>query len=211
MNLSEPLDGLTSPVEAAVLRVLARADAGFSGRQVHAIAGVGSTSSVHRALVRLVRVGVVYAEPSPPSIIYRANRQHVLWPVIEQALSARSRALESIRDFCEHTPDFVPDVQDVTVLVYGSVARREATIDSDIDLFVIYPDGFDLDGRADFNYLLAEHTTRITGNEAQIYSVDRHEFLARLADEDPLVTNVLADAFHVYGPPAPHAARRTVV
>lgn len=42
MNLSEPLDGLTTAVEAAVLRVLARADTGFSGRRIHALASVGS-------------------------------------------------------------------------------------------------------------------------------------------------------------------------
>ena len=41
-ELSEPLDGLTTAVEAAVLRVLARADTGFSGRRIHALASVGS-------------------------------------------------------------------------------------------------------------------------------------------------------------------------
>src|SRR5690606_7445771 len=100
MNLSEPLDGLTSPVEAAVLRVLSRADAGFSGRQIHALAGIGSTSSVHRAVTNLARVGLVTSESRPPAIIYRPNRQHVLWPVVELALDARSRALSGIREFC---------------------------------------------------------------------------------------------------------------
>jgi predicted nucleotidyltransferase len=201
MNLSEPLDGLTTAVEAAVLRVLARADAGFSGRQIHALAGVGSTSSVHRALTGLVRVGVVTAEPSPPSSIYRANRDHVLWPVIELALTARTRAFDSIRDFCEHTPDFIPNVLDVTVLVYGSVARRESAMDSDIDLFVIYPDDFDPDSRADFSYLLAEHVERITGNEAQVFSVNRSELARRIADDDALVANVLEDGIHIFGEP----------
>jgi predicted nucleotidyltransferase len=208
MNLSEPLDGLTSPVEAAVLRVLARTDSGFSGRQVHALAGTGSTSSVHRALTSLVRVGVVEAEARPPAIIYRANREHVLWPLVEMGLGARSRFIDSIRDFCEHTPDEVPDVRHVTVALYGSVARRDSSMDSDIDLLVLYPGGFDADGRAAFDYHLADHVSRITGNQAQIVSLERSEFDQRLGEHDPFIANVLADSIHVYGPALPTAARR---
>jgi predicted nucleotidyltransferase len=200
MNLSEPLDGLTSHVEAAVLRVLARSDSGFSGRQVHALAGTGSTSSVHRALTSLVRVGVVEAEARPPAIIYRANREHVLWPVVEMGLGARSRFIDSIRDFCEHTPDEVPDVRDVSVVLYGSVARRDSTMDSDIDLLVLYPGGFDADGRAAFDYHLADHVSRITGNQAQIVSLERPEFDQRQAEHDRFITNVLYHSILISGP-----------
>ncbi|HEY5222845.1 MAG TPA: nucleotidyltransferase domain-containing protein [Microbacteriaceae bacterium] len=209
MNLSEPLDGLTTTVEAAVLRVLARADAGFSGRQVHALAGVGSTSSVHRALTSLVRVGVVTAEPSPPSIIYRANRDHVLWPVVELGLAARSRALESIRDFFdENVPEEVPGASRVTAVLYGSVARRDSTSGSDVDLFLVFPDRFDPDARADFNYRLAEHVQRVTGNEAQVFSVERSELAQRIAERDPLIANALSDGFLVFGDPLQTTAGR---
>jgi len=191
-----------SAVEGAVLRVLARADTGFSGRQVHALAGVGSTSSVHRALTGLVRVGVVAAEPNPPAIMYRANREHALWPVIELALTARSGVFESIGEFCsDNVPEEVPLESHVTVVLYGSVARHESTLDSDIDLFVAFPDGFDADARADFAYRLAEHVERLTGNAAQMYSVERAELAQRIAENDPLVTNVLADGILISGPP----------
>lgn len=135
MNLSEPLDGLTGAVDAAVLHVLARANVGFSGRQVHSLANLGSTSSVHRALKGLVELGVVSTESRPPSIIYRINTEHALWPVIELGLSTRTRVFESISRFCDEE---LPQELDLTVVVYGSVARRESTLDSDIDLFVVY-------------------------------------------------------------------------
>ncbi|WP_458041761.1 MULTISPECIES: nucleotidyltransferase family protein [Bacteria] len=210
MNLSEPLDGLTTPVEAAVLRVLARTDSGFSGRQVHVLAGIGSTSSVHRALRNLVRIGVVVAEARPPAIIYRANRGHVLWPVIQMGLGARSRVIDSIRDFCEHAPDEVPGVRDVSVVLYGSVARRESTMDSDIDLLVAYPGGFDADGRAAFDYHLAEHVTRITGNEAQVFSLERSEFDQRLLESDPFIADVAGQSIHIFGPRLPPVATGAV-
>ena len=176
MNLSEPLDGLTTPVEAAVLRVLARTDSGFSGRQVHVLAGIG----------------------------------HVLWPVIQMGLGARSRVIDSIRDFCEHAPDEVPGVRDVSVVLYGSVARRESTMDSDIDLLVAYPGGFDADGRAAFDYHLAEHVTRITGNEAQVFSLERSELDQRLLESDPFIADVAGQSIHIFGPRLPPVATGAV-
>lgn len=198
MNLSEPLAGITSEVEAATLRVLARSDAGFSGRQVHQLAGVGSTTSVHRALTSFVRLGIVHAERRPPAIIYRPNREHVLWGVIESALDARSRAFEGLDRFCVEE---LPQELNLTVVVYGSVARRESTLDSDLDLFVVYPDGIDPDAQADFSYQLAQHAERITGNEAQVFAVTRDELQRRQHDDDPLVVNVIADGILVHGMP----------
>ena len=197
MNLSEPLGGLTSLVAAAVLRVLARADTGFSGRQVHALAGVGSTSSVHRALAGLVKVGVVSSKSRPPSIMYRINRQHALWPVVELALATRTRLFEGVGEFCAQS---LPEKLGLTVVVYGSVARRESTLDSDVDLFVVYPDGIDPEARADVSYQIASHIEQVTGNQSQVFSVERTELEQRIAENDPLVANVLADGILVYGP-----------
>ena len=196
MNLSEPLDGLTTVVEAAVLRVLARTDVGFSGRQVHGVASVGSTSSVHRALTGFVNLGLVSAEPRPPSIVYRINRQHALWPVIELALTARNRVIDSIREFCAN--DF-PRSLDVSVVLYGSVARRDSTRDSDVDLFAVYPDDVDEDSVIDFNFHLRAQIEQLTGNRAQIVSMSRTYIAERVDGGDPLVTNVLADGILLHG------------
>ena len=196
MNLSEPLEGLTSGVGAAVLRVLSRTDLGFSGRQVHGLANLGSTSSVHRALAGFVHLGLVSAEARPPSIVYRINREHALWPVIELGLAARSRVFDGIRRFC--TED-LPQNLDLTVVVYGSVARRESTVDSDIDLFVVYPEGTDEDAASDFSYQLTQQVERLTGNEAQIVSMDRTYFSRLVSEGDPLVGNVLAEGILLHG------------
>ncbi|WP_136707935.1 nucleotidyltransferase domain-containing protein [Agromyces sp. H66] len=205
MNLSEPLAGITSEVEAATLRVLARSDAGFSGRQVHQLAGVGSTTSVHRALTRFVRVGLVDAESRPPAIIYRPNRRHVLWPVIESALDTRSRVFADLDRFCREE---LPGELDLTIVVYGSVARRESSLESDLDLFVVYPDGIDPDAQAEYSYRLEQHAERLTGNETQIYAVTRSELRRRERDRDPLLASVIADGIVVHGSQLPTAQRR---
>ncbi len=190
MNLSEPLAGIMSDVEAATLRVLARSDAGFSGRQVQRLAGVGSTSSVNRALTHFVRIGLVDAEPRPPSIIYRPNREHVLWETIEFGLDARRRVFLRLGRFCS---DELPTELDLTVVVYGSVARRESSLESDLDLFVVYPDGIDPDAQSDYSYRLTQYAECITGNETQVLAVTRSDLERREREDDPLLAEVKAD------------------
>lgn len=201
VNLSEPLEGLTSKVAAAALRVLNRTDAGMSGRQVQKVAGVGSTSSVHRALSDLVAVGLVSVEPRPPSLIYRPNRAHVLWKAIEEALQARDRAIESIRlFFIDEVLDHASEDGRVTATLYGSTARRDSTRESDIDVLVVFPNDFDPDERADLALRLAERIENLTGNPAQVNSMDRRGFLRRQSDGDPFLANVARDGIHLFGP-----------
>ncbi|MDQ1075094.1 MULTISPECIES: nucleotidyltransferase family protein [Microbacterium] len=201
MNLSEPLEGLMSPVEAAVLRVLSRTDAGLSGRQAHALAGEGSITTVHRALRNLAHVGLAVVEVRPPSLIYRPNREHVLWSAVDSALRARERAIDGIRQFfVDNVPEEVPLDWHVTATLYGSVARRTSTADSDVDVLVVFPDDFDSDARADFVLRLAERIEELTGNDAQVNSLLRGEFLLRQGEDDPFLSNVTNEGIHLFGP-----------
>jgi predicted nucleotidyltransferase len=198
MNLTEPLAGLTTPVQAAVLRVLARAATGFSGRQVHRLANTSSISSVHRALTTLVGVGLVTANHQPPSIVYRANRKHVLWPAVESGLAARDRFFESLREFCDEE---LPKELSLTIVLFGSVARRESSAESDVDLFLVYPDEIDPDAEADFSYQIAGEVELLSGNAAQIYAINQSELVRRHGDADPLLSNVLRDGILLHGEP----------
>lgn len=201
MNLTEPLEGLLPPIEAAALRALSRTDAGLSGRQVHAVTGVGSTSGAHRALTRLARIGLVSVESRPPALIYRPNRRHVLWSVVEEALQARDRVIDEVRRFfADELPAEVPADLRVTAILYGSVARRESTSESDVDVLVVFPEGFGSDARADLILRLAERIEELTGNAAQVNAMDRSEYRRRDADGDPFLVNVRRDGIHLFGP-----------
>ncbi|WP_344296634.1 nucleotidyltransferase domain-containing protein [Agromyces neolithicus] len=131
----------------------------------------------------------------------------MLWEVIESALEARARVFDALDRFCS---DELPPELDLTVVVYGSVARRESTLESDLDLFVVYPDGVDPDAQADFSYQLAQHAERITGNQAQIFAVTRSELQSRQGERDPLVGSVIADGILVHGRPLSGGQHRPV-
>jgi hypothetical protein len=44
------------------------------------------------------------------------------------------------------------------------------------------------------------HIERVTGNEAQVFSIERAELAQRVAENDPFIANVLADGILVHGP-----------
>ena len=59
MNLSHPLELVAHRVDGRILEVLSRADAAFTGRQVHALIGDHSVSGVQAGLDRLRRQGIL--------------------------------------------------------------------------------------------------------------------------------------------------------
>ena len=119
--------------ERRVLLALLRVDVGLSGRAIARITGL-TQSSAQRALVRLRGRGVVLATDVPPSLLYRANRDHVAMPALVELLDLperiRARAAEQVATW---------SVPPVSAVLYGSVARGEAHGGSDVDVILVRP------------------------------------------------------------------------
>ncbi|MCM3503098.1 nucleotidyltransferase domain-containing protein [Microbacterium sp. P26] len=88
----------------------------------------------------------------------------------------------------------------MTAILYGSVARRTSTADSDVDVLLVFPNEFDHDSRADLILRFAERIEELTGSAAQVNPMDRGEFARREADGDAFLANVLKDGIHLFGP-----------
>jgi predicted nucleotidyltransferase len=84
-------------------------------------------------------------------------------------------------------------------LLFGSVARGDATADSDLDLMVIRRSGCDPDSDPWRTQLLEleQAATAWTGNDARILEYGEEE-LPRLGSE-PLLKDVLRDGIELYG------------
>jgi predicted nucleotidyltransferase len=194
MDLNAPLASLLSPLEASAMAVLARADTDFTGRQVARLAGGQNPNGIRLALLRLADTGLVNVRPELHSTRYRANRDHLLWPAIQVALKIETELERRIAMFVEGA-----GVPGITVAVYGSVARREATAASDLDLLVILPDGMDAGAQDGFNLRLAELVTIWTGNETQVYSLSVSALRSQFHAHDPIVDHWLIDARTIVG------------
>jgi predicted nucleotidyltransferase len=87
--------------------------------------------------------------------------------------------------------------------VFGSVARGEARADSDIDLVVIAPEGWD--GRAD----LQQEVHQRLGNDCDVLHLTREDFARAPEDREPVVAEILRDGLALVGT-MPRPSRRKV-
>lgn len=193
MDLESPLRTIASPVEAETLRVLAGADTEFTASQVHRLVETASLFGVRKALARLTDSGLALSESRGNSTVWRGNRHHVLWPAIELAVDARRELLDRLRrPFAERN--------ELAAYLYGSFARRAATADSDIDIFVVYPDDATQDAIVDFAHDLSEQILAWTGNEGQIFNATRSGLRDAIDRADSVMMSIRHDAVPLVGP-----------
>lgn len=183
--------------EARLLAVLLRVEAPVTGRAVARIAGL-TQSTAQRALTRLREAGLVVAEPAPPSLLYRANRDHLAMPALMSLLrldnELRARMAEHVAEW-RLTP--------ASVVIYGSIAREEATAGSDLDVLVVRPDTTEPDDPT-WQLQLAELAHRLqlwSGRRTSIVEMSRSEAGQGLADREPFLVEADRDGWLIAGSP----------
>ena len=194
MDLSAPLASFMNGLDAVALRVVARAGAELTGRQVARVAGIGTPANVRLSLLRLVDIGIVTSVRAPHATLYSANRSHILWPAVEIAMNARQELNRRIATFAGERA-----FAGVSVALYGSVARGDSTKTSDVDLLVVFPDTVALDDRDDFVTELRDSVHLWTGNDAQIYDLTESALIRQREEGDPIVESWAADGITVFG------------
>ncbi|MCL2466226.1 MAG: nucleotidyltransferase domain-containing protein [Micrococcales bacterium] len=201
MDWSGP-ESVFGGLQATCLGVLWRAGTGMTGRQVARVAGeAGSARGIQYALHRLVQQGVVDVEAVGASNVYTINRDHLLFPAVDAAFREVDVWSLFTRRVREVVDEVYGDTDAVTVAVFGSVARGEAGLGSDLDLLVVTPDD-DTPDRVDA-FVLSLHTKarRWTGQPVQVYATTPRRLQEAQDHDDPIVTSFKADAAVVTGPP----------
>jgi predicted nucleotidyltransferase len=79
------------------------------------------------------------------------------------------------------------------VLLFGSIARREATAASDVDLAVVTREEWD--GRLE----LEDRVIGISGNACDVLVFDEREFARLAAQGEPVVAEILRDGIALVG------------
>lgn len=200
MDWNRPMRALIPGLEGAVLRHLWRSEEPRTASQVHLATREGSLSGIRRALDRLVGQGVVVAHAAGHVLLYRLNTDHLAYPAIDGALQQyRPRSLLRAR-MAQLVDEQSADLGlSPSVAIYGSVARGDATVRSDLDvLLVVADDAPDpaVDALAAQIRLMAQ---RWTGNPVHVFTCTPAWLVDAARREDPLVESWLADAETVYG------------
>ncbi len=188
MQLQHPFGVVTPTLDGSVLSVLALADQSFTGRQVHQLAGRGTEQGVRNALERLVAQGMVLRSQAGSSYLYELNRRHLAAPHVVGLATVRDELFARWRQLIEGWP-----LRPRAVVLFGSAARGEMQLDSDIDLLVVVDEGTEeLDG---FIEQLQAETSAWTGNDARVLCVTA----SQVSPDEPIFAAAAEEGIMIVG------------
>ena len=198
MDVSSPISSVVPGVGGLVLAILSRTTQPLTGRRIAAmLAPAASQSGVNDALRDLVRHGLVLREHAGSAYLHRLNRNHLAAPAVVALASLRQSLLDAI---AHHVAGWEAPAQ--AVWLFGSTARGDGHVGSDVDLLVVRP--VDVD-EADpcWEAQLSDLTEAVhvwTGNPAEILEHDATSLGALVASGDALIDDLIRDVLVITGP-----------
>lgn len=202
MDLSNPISAIIPKLDGSIFRVLARTTMPLTGARVAALAGRSSYPGILTALSRLVRQGTVLVESAGSAYLYRANRDHILWSGIEQAVAAAESVLPTITTRISRQVDKqlgIEDSNDSTLAIFGSVARETSTVDSDLDIVAVFPNALSDESIARLVDEISSSVRLWTGNSCNVYVATASRLRELVEAKDPIVSSWRDDAVTFHG------------
>ena len=128
--------------------------------------------------------------------MFQLNRENVAGQILLELARARDIALERMGIAARELPH-----PPVSVIVFGSFARREADKHSDIDAVMVRPDDSDDDDDnwSDGVERWRERVRAFTGNPVEVIEVGRTEASEKLASGSSLWRDIARDGIVVHG------------
>lgn len=195
MQFQHPFAVITPSADGDVLAVLAGATAWFSASTVSRMVPTRSLEGIRLVLNRLADQGIVEREVVGNGHRFRLNRDHLAAePIVLLAnqwrtfLDRLTRELESWQ-----TPP-------TYAAVFGSAARREMTLSSDIDLFLVRTGTESEDEWYENVASLESRATLWTGNDARVLWMEESEVTDRALET--VVQDIVREGIAVIGDPS---------
>lgn len=161
-----------------VLVLLAGTTQAMSGREIAERLGLRSHHGVRKSLRRLTGQGIVVREGSRHAFLHQLNREHLGAAAVLALAGMRTELWARIREAVARwqTPP-------VHLSAFGSAARGDGDVESDIDLFVVRPIATPEDDSVWTEQVdgLHERVERWTGNRVSIIEQGEEELADQVA------------------------------
>jgi predicted nucleotidyltransferase len=197
MDLTRPYAAIGPTLDPGVLTVLAGTTRPLTGREIARLMGRTSHSGVIAVLDRLGDQGIVDREEAGRAFLFTLNREHLAAPAVELLANLREELLHRIRNAVDGW-----SVRSHHLSLFGSAARGDGDVDSDIDLFVVRSSTIEPQEpvwREQLD-LITWQVERWTGNPARVIEVDERDLPQLREERSPVVDELLADAISLAGP-----------
>lgn len=177
MRFHSPLDDIwNSKVKTRILRQLSDSRYGFTGRQLADFVGYSHTQTM-TALSELEAQGLV-------------NRQHAgrahLFTIVDENIFVSEVLLPALR-LERHLLNLLADMfydgmghKLNSIILFGSVARAEETMSSDVDLLLIFRNGTNLEKAEEEAFEISSEAYSRFGCHVQTILVTRDEYNMKL-------------------------------
>ena len=208
MDLASPISSVIPTAQGAVLEVLARTGQPLSGREVAELTrGRVGQWRVNQVLGELADAGIVLKESRPPANYYLLNHDHLASDGIKALTGLRAALITRIAGKISNEWSSQPSA----VWLFGSAARGDGGVDSDIDLLVVGEEGRKRGGgsahQADVDELSSAISTW-TGNDCQIVYLTRWDLDEMVKRGERLIDEIVSDAIVVSGKSPSELIRR---
>jgi predicted nucleotidyltransferase len=197
MDFARPVQAVIPGAQGRILAVLVETSAELNLRALARLSGV-SLAQASRVLPGLVLLGMVERREVPPAALFRVVPDHVAVRAVMDLSRARDVLLGELGRLAANlSPPLV------SVIVFGSLARGEAGIESDIDVVVVRRAEVAEDSEPWRHEVEAwrRAVRRLSGNAVELVEVGEGEVGRLLRSRRPLWREVVRDGIVVYGTP----------
>lgn len=198
MDVARPYAAVAPGIEGDVLAVIAGTTAPLTGRQIAQLARRGTSPSVSKALERLAEHGLVHRQQAGRAYLHTLNRDHVAAPAVELLAGLRAELLRRLRDTLGQWQPAPAHAS-----MFGSTARADGDVSSDIDLLIVRPAGVDEQDPAWVAQVesLGDAVHSWTGNRAGIVELGEADLDQVRRRPPPILAELRADGIDLAGLP----------
>ncbi|MHB1640342.1 MAG: nucleotidyltransferase domain-containing protein [Candidatus Dormibacteria bacterium] len=157
-----------------------------------------SEHGTRETLRRLVKHGLVRREDLSVGAFYRLNREHLALEVVLELLELRQKLIQRVRAEIARW-----DIAPTNASIFGSSARGDGGIESDIDLLIVRPRNVSADAQK-WRDQVADLRDRVlswTGNECNVLEIAESSVSSLVRDRPELAHGLARDGVLVAGTP----------
>ena len=196
MKFTYPLDHILGPTsKIKILRFLIKSRVPMNGREIGKAIGL-SHVRCHTILKEFSQQGIVSLRQIGRSTVYELQQNHI---VVKDWLKPLFLKEEQLKSSLARTATNYLSIKPLSIILFGSIAKKQDRYGSDIDILLIMPDNANLKTCKREITGSEEKITQLYGNHLSPLFIKRAAFIRKLKMEDQFLKDVLKYGYSIYG------------